>query len=195
MTADSEANPAKTGSAPHDAPDGVDLRLLADNGGYVLAEAGGRLLFFKRRIIPTWMVYVPGLLTAIGVVNAIIQMVGGEVAAAGGLLAVCVASGAILYAAIQSRRRSRVKPLEAKDALVQLDIEGRRLLDGDGQVLSSLDEARVEKSMQLTSSARALKVVWPGGARVVYRGDPLALNGSIAAPADALKARGVRTSW
>ena len=171
------------------------MRVLADNGGYVLAEVGARLLFFKRRIIPTWMVYVPGLLTVIGIANVVIQVVVGNVVAAGVILAGCVVSGASLRAAMRSRRRARAKPLEAKDALVQLDLEGRRLLDGDGQVLSALDEVRVEKSMQLTSSARALMIVWPGGTRVVYRGDPLALNGSIAAPADALKARGVTTTW
>ena len=171
------------------------MQVLADNGGYVLAEVGARLLFFKRRIIPTWMVYVPGLLTVIGVANVVIQVVVGNVATAGVILVASVVSGAGLRAATQSRRRARAKPLEAKEALVQLDLEGRTLLEGDGRVLCALDQARVEKSMQLTSSARALTIVWPGGKRVVYRGDPLALNSSIAAPADALKSRGVPTSW
>ena len=171
------------------------MQVLADNGGYVLAEVDGRLLFFKRRIIPTWMVYVPGLLTFIAAANVVIQLVVGNVVAAGVILAVSVASGAGLRAAMHSRRRARARPLKAEDALVQLDLEGRRLLEGGGQVLAALDEARVEKSMQVTSSARALTIRWPGGKRVVYRGDPLALHGSIDVPADALKARGVTTTW
>ena len=171
------------------------MEVLADNGGYVLTEVEARLLFFKRRIIPTWMVYVPGLLTVIGLANVVIQVVVGNVAAAGVILVACGVSGASLRAALRSRRQARAKPLEAKDALVQLDLDGGRLLKGDGRVLSALDEVRVEKSMQLTSSARALTIVWPGGKRVVYRGDPLALNGSITDAADALKARGVPTAW
>ena len=171
------------------------MQVLADNGGYVLAEVGARLLFFKRRIIPTWMVYVPGLLTVIGGANVVIQLVVGNVAAAGVILAVCVVTGLSFGAALRSWQRARLKPLYANDALVQLDLEGRTLLQGDGHVLSGLDQTRVEKSMQLTSSARALTIVWPGGKCVVYRGDPLALNGSIATPASALKARGVPTTW
>ena len=171
------------------------MHVLADNGGYVLAEVGARVLFFKRRIIPTWMVYVPGLVTVIGVGNVIVQAVAGNVAAAGVILVASVVSGAILIAATRRRRRSRAKPLEPKDALLQLDLEGRTLLAGDGRVLAALDEVRVVKSMQLASSARALTVVWPAGRCVVYRGDPLARRGSIAEPADVLKARGVPTSW
>jgi len=61
-------------------------------------------------------------------------------------------------------------------------------------VSAPLDEAVVQKSMQMTSSARALTVVWPGGKRMVYRGDPLASHGSIAAASDALNERGVPTT-
>jgi hypothetical protein len=171
------------------------MQVLADNGGYVLAEAGARLLFFKRRIIPTWTVYVPGLLTVIATANAVIQAVIGNLAAAGVIFVAGALCAACLQAARHSRRRARAKPLVATDALVQLDLEGRRLLEGDGRVLSTLDQVRVEKTMQLTSSARALTIVWPGGRRVVYRGDPLAPNGSIADAAGALKARGVPTTW
>lgn len=170
------------------------MQVLADNGGYVLAEIGARLLFVKRRIIPTWMVYVPGLLTVIGVANVAIQLVAGNVAAAGVIAAACVVSGATVRAALRSRRRARATPLEAKDAFVQLDLEGRRLLDWDGQVLAALDQVRFVTTMQLTSSARALAIAWPGGKRVVYRGDPFGLHGSITEAADALRARGVNTT-
>jgi hypothetical protein len=96
---------------------------------------------------------------------------------------------------MRSRRRARAKPLVPTDAIVQLDLEGRRLLDGRGEVLSPLDQARAEKTMQATSSARALTIAWPGNRRVVYRGDPLSRNGSIGVPAAALESRGVPTAW
>ena len=171
------------------------MRVLADNGGYVLAEVDTRLLFFKRRILPTWLVFVAGLLTLIAAANAVIQVVAGNVLAAAVLLAVSAASGAGLRAVMQRRREARSRPLEARDALVQLDLAGRWLLDGSGAALSALDQVRVEKPMQVTSSARALAIAWPGGRCVVYRGDPFARRGSIDAPAEILKGRGLTTSW
>ena len=62
-------------------------------------------------------------------------------------------------------------------------------------MLSSLDAARAEKTMQATSSSRALTIAWPGGRTVVYRGDPFARDGSIDAPAAVLKARGIPATW
>lgn len=67
------------------------------------------------------------------------------------------------------------------------------LADNGGYVLAD-DAVRIERSMQLTSSARALRIVWPGGAMVVYRGDPLLPGGSINLPVEALHARGVPIS-
>jgi hypothetical protein len=171
------------------------VHVLADNGRYVLAEAGPRLYFFERRILPSWTVYVSGLLACIGLANVVIQVIVGNLAAAGAIAVVTALSAAALRAALLRRRRARATALAATDAHLQVDLEGRVLLDGGGQVLAPLDQARVEKPMQLTSSARALAVVWPGGRRVVYRGDPLSLNGSIDAPAGALKARGVPSAW
>lgn len=167
------------------------MQVLADNGGFVLAEDGARLLFFQRRILPTWLVFVPGLLTVITVGNAVVQLVLGNVAVGAVLLAVGVACGFGTRAALGSRRRAKAAPLVAGDAVVVIDTDARVLLDGDGVVLAPLDAVRIERAMQVTSSSRALRVAWPGEAVVVYRGDALSLTGSIDAPVTELRSRGL----
>ncbi len=52
--------------------------------------------------------------------------------------------------------------LDPTAALLVIDLGTRTLLDGDSGVLASLDSVRIH-----------LRVVWPGGSNVVYRGDPL----------------------
>jgi hypothetical protein len=167
------------------------VQVLADNGRFVLAEDGSRLLFIERRILPSWTVFVPGLLAFIVAANALLQLVAGNGVAAAVIAAVAVVSALVLRLALRRRRLARAKPLASADAVVQLDLAGRVLLDGDGRALAALDQVRIEKAMQMTSSARALTVVWPGNRRVVYRGDPLTRNGSIHVPAAVLAARGV----
>ena len=165
--------------------------VLVDNGRYVLAEAGSRLLFFERRILPTWAVFVPGLLVVIGLGNVVVQAVLGNVAAAGVILLVTVVAAVVLRAVARSRRRSRAEPLTPTGVLLQIDLAARTLLDGDGVSLAALDAAVVRRSMQLASSAPALVIAWPGGQQIVHRGDGLSLRSSITEVMAALSARGV----
>ena len=170
------------------------MHALADNGGYVLAEDGARLLFFQRRILPSWLAFVPGLLAVIALGNGVVQLVLGNLAVGSGLLALGAASALGLRTVLRSRRRVKAAPLEPTTALLVIDLGARTLLDGGGRILAPFEQVRIERSMQLTSSARALRVVWPAGAMVVYRGDALQPGGSIAVPAEALRARGVSIS-
>jgi len=170
------------------------MHALADNGGYVLAEDGARLLFFRRRILPSWLAFVPGLLAVIALGNGLVQLVLGNLAAGGALLVLGAGSGLGLRAVLRSRHRAKAAPLDPTTALLVIDLEARALLDGGGRILAPLDAVRVERSMQVTSSARALRIVWPGGAVVVYRGDALQTGGSITVPVDVLHARGVPMS-
>lgn len=63
MVAGDALNPRQALTNVHGAgrrsPSVCAVQVLADNGRYVLAEAGARLLFFERRILPPWTVYVP----------------------------------------------------------------------------------------------------------------------------------------
>jgi hypothetical protein len=167
------------------------MQVVADNGGSALADDGGRLLFFERRLLPSWLAFVPGLLAVLVLGNGAVQLVLGNLAAAGVLAVLGLAGLLALRAVLHSRRRAIAEPLDASSALLALDLDAGVLLDGGGRVLAALDVVRVERSMQVTSSARALRVVWPGGSVVAYRGDALQPGGSIDAATRALQARGV----
>jgi hypothetical protein len=167
------------------------MRSLADNGGYALVEDGPRLLFFQRRILPSWLPFVCGLLALITLGNGLVQLVLGHPAPGAILLGVGAASVLALHA-VQTRRRAvRLAPLDPGQALVVIDLEHRVLRNGRGDELAALETVRVERTMQLTSSARAVRVVWPGGTVMVYRGDPLTPGGSIEAAVEALRERGI----
>lgn len=167
------------------------MQILADNGGFVLADDGARLFFFRRRIAPTWLVFVPGLLTVIAAGNGIVQVALGNVIAGVVLLVVGVACGFGTRAVLQARRRAKAAPLDPREALIVIAMEARTVFAGDGRVLAPLDAVRFERAMQATSSARSLRVVWPGGSVVVYRGDALLPSGSINAPIEVLRSRGL----
>ena len=167
------------------------MQLLADNGGYVLAEDGARLLFFRRRILPTWLAFVLGLLAVVALVNGVVQIVVASTAAGAVLLALGVLSGLGLRVVLARRRRAKAAALDPVTAVLAIDLRTRTLRDGLGSTLAPLDQVRIDRAMQATSSSRALRVSWPDGALVVYRGDPFAPRGSIAEPVAALQQRGL----
>lgn len=169
--------------------------MLADNGGYVLAEDGSRLYFLRRQILPTWLPFVLGVVAVVGLVNAVVLAATVDVAAGAVLLVVGAGAGAGLYAVLASRRRAKAAPLDPAAAIVVLDLGAGVLLNGAGQAFAALGQVRVQRAMQVTSSSKALKVVWPGGSCVVYRGDPFVLrHGGIDVPIGALAQRGVSTT-
>jgi hypothetical protein len=170
------------------------MQVLADNGGYVLAEDGERLLFFRRRILPSWAAFVPGVLAVVAAGNGVVQLVVGDLAAGIVLLLVSALAALAWRAVVRSRRRVRTAPLDPSSAVVVVDTAARGLRDGCGAHLAPLDAVRIERAFQATSSARSLRVTWPGGAEVVYRGDALVPGGSIAVAVDALRARGLTVS-
>lgn len=167
------------------------MHVLADNGGYVLAEDGARLLFLERRILPSWVPFVAGLLALITFGNGVVQLAIGNPAAGAVLVVLGALSALALRVARHSRRQAKSAPLDPSTALLVIDLGARTLLDASGRVLASLDDVRIDRSMQLTSSARALRVTWADGSAVVYRGDALQPGGSIAVATEALQTRGL----
>ena len=170
------------------------MHALADNGGFVLAEVGDRLLFLQRRILPSWLAFVPGMLAVAALGNGIIQLALGRGVAGAILLVVAAVSGFGLRMVLRSRRRVTAEPLDPSAARLVIDLRTRTLNDAEGRVLAPLEAVRITRSMQLTSSARALRIAWPGGAMVAYRGDPFQPRGSIEVPWAALRARGLTSA-
>jgi hypothetical protein len=167
------------------------VQVLADNGGHVLAEDGSRLLFLSRQILPSWLTFVPGVLALVTIGNGAVQLAIGNLLAGVVLLAVGAVSVLGVRAVLRRRARAIATPLDPATALLVIDLGTNTLRDRADLELAPLEAVRVERSMQLTSSARALRIVWPGGAMIVYRGDALRLRGSIGPPVAALRARGV----
>lgn len=172
------------------------MRAIADNGRFVLAEDGPRLLFVERRgLVPAWAVYVAGLLTMILTANAAIA-VGVGVGRRDGtltlglvLFVVAALAGWGCVALVRLRIARRDRALDPAEAIVVLDREAGVLLDGAGRKLAPLAEVRLVRRFQLTSSSRALHVVWPRGDWAVYRGDPF--SGPIDDPIAQLEQRGI----
>jgi hypothetical protein len=170
------------------------VQVLADNGGFVLAEDGARLLFLRRRILPAWLPFVLCVVGVIAVGNAIVLTIADAAAGGAVLLLFGFLCGAGVHVVLGSRRRAKAEPLDPGGAIVALDLAAGTLTNGFGGVLAALDQVRIEKAMQVTSSSKSLKAMWPGGSCVVYRGDPFVTKGgSIDVPLAALAQRGVRT--
>ncbi len=175
------------------------MRAIADNGRFVLAEDGPRLLFVERRgLVPAWAVYVAGLLTVILTANAAIA-VGFGVSRRDGtltvglvLFVVAALAGWGCVALVRRRIARRDRALDPAEAILVLDLEARVLRDASGRQLATLAEVRLARRRQLTSSSQALHVVWPRGDWAVYRGDPF--TGSIDDPIQQLQQRGIRVT-
>jgi len=173
------------------------MRAIADNGRFVLAEDAERLLFIERRgLVPAVAVFVAGLLTVILAVNGPLMLgLGirdGDARISVGIVLTLAAglAGLACAALVRLRRARHAEPLQPTSAIVILDRPAGLLRDGSGRELAPLTEVRFVRRAQLTSSSRALHVVWPRGQRVVFRGDPFA--GSIDDAVAQLTARGIR---
>ena len=172
------------------------MRAIADNGRFVLAGDDRRLLFIERRgLIPAWAIFVVGLLTAILAVNSVALIAYGiavgdaRLGAGLGLLVAAGLAGRNCAALVRRRRARNERGLDPTEAIVVLDLAAGVLRDAAGRELAALEQVRFVRRFQMTSSSRALHVVWPRGERVVYRGDPF--SGPIDPATDELARRGI----
>jgi hypothetical protein len=142
--------------------------ILVRCGDGVLVDTGSRWIFGRQPGTGgSVVVFVLGIVGSILLVNGLVQLVLGELLAFGVIAA-----------------------LAGVEPLLQLDFGTGTLLDATGRPLAPLGEVEFTSSMQLTSSARALRVRWNGGDVVVLRGD--AFGGGIGPATDALRSRGLR---
>lgn len=83
-------------------------------------------------------------------------------------------------------RKNAQSPVAQGPSLI---LAGGRLLDDQRRDLAALGDVRLVPHFQLGSSARALTLRWPSGARVIARGEPLGER--VATMQRALHARGI----
>ncbi len=164
--------------------------ILVRCGDGVLVDTGSRWIFGRQPGTGgSVVVFVLGIVGSILLVNGLVQLVLGELLAFGVIAALAglgIVGGAVAFA----RARSRKRAMAGVEPLLQLDFGTGTLLDATGRPLAPLGEVEFTSSMQLTSSARALRVRWNGGDVVVLRGD--AFGGGIGPATDALRSRGLR---
>ena len=150
-------------------------RILADQGGVVIAENGPEILVIDRGGGAVEITaFVLGILTLVcGGFGAVSLFAAGvPVAVSVVLLVVGLAFGAGLLFGVRSIRRRRRAPLSAFTPVAVFDRAHRVYRDGAGAPVAPLDQVRFERRMQATSSSAMLVVVTPEGTRVLKRGNP-----------------------
>jgi hypothetical protein len=151
------------------------MNLLARSSGVAVYEQGSELWVVPQ---PTsWRytaVFVLGIITLITGVNGAIFCLSGRFAFGAPIAGAALIGGLLIYALVsQIRSRHRRVP-EERDAAVILDFAGRRLLDPGRRPLADLAAVRLGRRFQFGSSAPALEISWPGGSRILVRGNAFA---------------------
>lgn len=150
-------------------------RILADQGGVVIAENGPQIVVIDRgggaREIAAFVVGVLALICAgFGVVALFTTDLPAAVGAA--FVGVGLAFGTEVVFLVRSLRRRRSAPLNTFTPVAVFDRAHRVYRDGAGAPVAPLDQVRFERRMQATSSSAMLVAVTPAGTRVLKRGNP-----------------------
>ncbi len=173
------------------------MQVLDDTGGFVVCRDGNRIVFINRGTRWTiWMRFVLALVAVILGINGIAQLalsfsgqgillLGVTFTAAGGL------AGAGFVGVHRHAKREKAKSLADYPPLAVADLDHGVLLGPTGQPLARLQDVSFHTVFQMTSSARALEVRWPGGRRVLARGGGMGVQGVDGALV-ALRAAGLR---
>lgn len=156
-------------------------RILAEQGGLVVAEDGPHVLVIDRgsgltQIAAFVLLVITLVFGGFGVVSTSMALGGGEsnppLVVGLAILAVGIAAAAALVFTVRSLRRIRSAPLSAFVPVAVFDRSDGTYRDGVGQVVGRLDQVRFEKRMQIGSSSPKLVAVTPHGAYVLKRGNP-----------------------
>lgn len=156
-------------------------RIIAEQGGLVVAEDGAHILVIDRgngmtQIAAFVLLVITLVCGGFGIVSMLMSARGGESDPPVLLGAVIFAVGAIAAAAlaytIRSLRRIRSAPLSDFVPVAVFDRGDGTYRDGSGQVVGKLDQVRFERRMQIGSSSPKLVAITPNGTYVLKRGNP-----------------------
>lgn len=168
------------------------MALVARCNGTELVRKDGELWIVERPAPPNTALFVLGLLAALALVNAVVQLLlairGGSSHAIAAVILLAV-GGALVSIAVAVHRRGRRRAAVEPAPVLIVDLAGQRLLDPGRRELAPLAAVRLERVFQATSSARALALRWPAGKRVIARGNPF--GDSVDDCESALRAQGL----
>lgn len=161
-------------------------RVIAEQGGLVIAEDGPRVLVIDRGTGPLQILaFVVLIITVVfggfGVVSLVMAATGSlaqlSAAISTGLLLVGCAAGVGALFLVRALRRRRRAALDAFVPVAVFDRQHQVYLDGAGRSIARLDQVRFERRMQVGSSSSKLVAVTPAGTHDLKRGNPF--GGSI----------------
>lgn len=88
------------------------------------------------------------------------------------------------------RKKMNAKPVSELECICIIDIGANLLLDGKQNMLAPLDQVKLNRKMQLTSSSSKLVLQWNKNSLTVVEGNPF--SGGIADIEKALLAKGIK---
>lgn len=161
--------------------DVVQPRVLAQASGVVVAQDGANVVVVDRRLrglattvfvlaVLTFITGVQGILFAVGAAGT--EQAARTVAVV--LMGAAVVTGGLLAVAIRAVVTRRRRPLSDYQPVATFDLSAGQLRDGTGRTVAPLDQVRLAKRMQLTSSSPKLVAETPGGTLLLARGNPFA---------------------
>ena len=156
-------------------------RIIAEQGGLVVAEDGAHVLVVDRgsgltQITAFVLLVFTVVFGGFGIVSTSMALGGFEsnppLIVGLAILAIGILAAAALLFTVRSLRRIRSAPLSAFVPVAVFDRKDGTYRDGVGQVVGQLDQVRFEKRMQIGSSSPKLVAVTPHGTYVLKRGNP-----------------------
>lgn len=150
-------------------------QVLAEHGGLVIAELGPEVVVIDRgggtTEIATFVVAILALVCAgFGVAALFAPEL--HVGVGIGFLGVGLAFGTEVVFLVRSIRRRRGAALNTFTPVAVFDRARRTYRGGTGGSVVPLDQVRIERRMQATSSSAMLVAVTPSGTRILKRGNP-----------------------
>jgi hypothetical protein len=179
MRVDAAITAARGGRLPGmEAP--REPRILAEASGIVVAEQGPLVVVVDRGT-GAWatLTFTLGVVALVvggfGAITLSMTAAGADTIAwpvsVGFLLAGIAVGGCTVVAALRIRR-ARSAPLTSYRPVAVFDRDQRVFVDETGVAVAALEDVRVRRELQLTSSSPKLVVVMPHGTRVIARGNP-----------------------
>jgi hypothetical protein len=174
------------------------MKQLAAASGIVIYEQGSRVYIGKRP--EPWtstFLFVTGLLTIILFANAVFQLFAFNEAEGSAKAGMILIFTAIFFVILFWRvwlyhKRIKDVPFNKLPIIAVIDLEKNNLLDSNLQVLTPLNQAYLDRKMQLSSSSAELIIRWKDGSLSLAKGNPF--SGGVAPIERVLLSKGIRKS-
>ncbi|MGW0158530.1 hypothetical protein ACWDUN_04330 [Mycobacterium sp. NPDC003323] len=150
-------------------------RIIAEQGGLVVAEDGQHIVVIDRgngagEITAFVLLIVTLVFGGFGAL-VLLTPIGVPRIVGVALIAIGLATGASVYAILRKLRSARNAPLDAFTPVAVFDREQRTYRDVTGRRVP-LNQIRIHRQMQLTSSSPRLVITTPHGTDVLKRANP-----------------------